>query len=82
MSDTEKGATARKSERLTKIEETDLKKTEKKVKDKDKVQQMKDYALPTPLQVEEKLQGQSTPKNLFSKTKVPLTMESVKWRSQ
>ena len=51
MSDTEKGATARKSERLTKIEEKDLKKTEKKMKDKDKVKQEKDYALPTPLQV-------------------------------
>ena len=37
MSDTEKGATARKKERLTKIEEKDMKKTDKKVKDKDKV---------------------------------------------
>lgn len=56
MSDTEKGAAARKKERPTKIEEKDQKKTDKKVKDKDKVKQEKE--------VKKKIQGQSTPKKL------------------
>ena len=68
MPDTQKEDAARKSEKLTKTEaksnEKDQKKSDKKVKDeaKSEKQQEKDYSLPPPLQIKERLQGQSTPK--------------------
>ena len=57
MPDTQKEAVARKSERLLKGEEKELKKAEKKVKDEEKSEKQlaKDYALPAPLQLKEKI---------------------------